>query len=187
MRAVALALAMTRGRAAGDAAGGHRDARADAHLRVLVRLHGRGEDSMMMFDGQRTQEMVHAWGGFPRCEHLRCDAATGALWLNVQREKVHTFRQKSSKGHTKVTRSYCMVLTPDGRYARYARGEYKRREERWMWREREKISWKDVPHVNGTLAPDAGFGKKMYDACLAQCPCAAPDGRDDFPALSQLC
>ena len=142
------------------------------------------EDSLM-FDWESTQEMVHAWGGFPQCEHLRCDAATGALWLNVQREKVHTFRQKSSKGHTKVTRSYCMVLTPDGRYARYARGEYKRREERWMWREREKISWKDVPHVNGTLAPDAGFGKKMYDACLAQCPCAAPDGRDDFPALSR--
>ena len=54
-----------------------------------------------------------------------------------------------------------------------------------MWREREKVSWKDVPHVNGTLAPDAGFGKKMYDACLARCPCAAPDGRDDFPALSR--
>ena len=54
-----------------------------------------------------------------------------------------------------------------------------------MWREREKVSWKDVPHVNGTLAPDAGFGKKMYDACVAQCPCAASEGRDDFPALSR--
>ena len=32
-----------------------------------------------MFDWGRTQEiMVHACG-FPQCEHLRCDAATGAL------------------------------------------------------------------------------------------------------------
>ena len=37
-----------------------------------------------------------------------------------------------------------------------------------MARTRESVV-KDVPHVNGTPRPDAGFGKKMYDACVAQC------------------
>ena len=171
MRAVALALALTRSRSRQAGTAGMATLAPTPISEFSCAFMKEDEDSLM-FDWERTQEMVHAWGGFPQCEHLRCDAATGALWLNVQREKVHTFRQKSSKGHTKVTRSYCMVLTPDGRYARYARGEYKRREERWMWREREKVSWKDVPHVNGTLAPDAGFGKKMYDACLHSAPCA---------------
>ena len=185
MRAVALALALTRAAAQPATPPAGMATLAPTPISEFSCAFMQEDEDSLMFDWERTQEMVHAWGGFPQCEHLRCDAATGALWLNVQREKVHTFRQKSSKGHTKVTRSYCMVLTPDGRYARYARVEYKLREERWMWREREKVSWKDVPHVNGTLAPDAGFGTKMYDACVAQCPCAASEGRDDFPALSR--
>ena len=137
----------------------------------------------MSFDGEHGDGPRP--GRLPAVEHLRCDAATGALWLNVQREKVHTFRQKSSKGHTKVTRSYCMVLTADGRHAALRAGGASGGEERLDVARTRKCRGRDVPHVNGTLAPDAGFGKKMYDACIARCPCAAPDGRDDFPALSR--
>ena len=57
---------------------------------------GVDEDSLMFY-WERTQDMAHAWGGFSQCEHLRCDAATGALWLNVQREKVHTFRPSRAR------------------------------------------------------------------------------------------
>lgn len=147
-----------------------------------------------------------AWGGFPGCRHLRCDAATGALWLNVQKEKLVTFRDDRSKGHTKVERSYCMVLTPDGRSARYGLIEMKQREERWMWREKRKIHWADVgvranatapcrisnsleqgeegACAPGPLAP-TWYGQRAYDACLAQCPCAASADQDDFPALQR--
>ena len=206
MRAVALALALTR--AAAQTLAGMATL-APTPVSAFSCAFMDVAEASLMYDYESTQESVHAWGGFPQCDHLRCDAATGALWLNVQREKVHTFRSKQSKGHTKVTRSYCMVLTPDGKYGRYARGEHKQREERWMWRERQKVSWKDFAVLdNGTvtngcggmrgerergyvdcppgpLAPDAGFGKKMYDACIAQCPCAPSEGRDDFPALSR--
>ena len=150
MRAVALALALTRAAA--------QPATPPAGMATLAptpisefscAFMGVDEDSLMFY-WERTQDMAHAWGGFSQCEHLRCDAATGALWFNVQREKVHTFRSKQSKGHRKVTRSYCMVLTPDGRYARYARVEYKLREERWMWREREKLS---LIHISEPTRP----------------------------------
>ena len=184
MRAVTLALALTR--AAAQTLAGMATLAPTPLSEFSCAFMDVAEDSLM-YQEESTQEMVHAWGGFSQCKHIRCDAATGALWLNVQREKVHTFRSKQTKGHRKVTRSYCMVLTPDGRYARYARGEYKLREERWMWRERMKETWEELGvNNNGTLAPDAGFGKKMYDACIAQCPCAASEGRDDFPLYQGL-
>ena len=119
MRAVALALALTR--AAAQTLAGMATV-APTPLSEFSCAFMQEDEASRMFEWEDEDEGQHiAWGGFPQCKHIRCDAATAALWLNVQREKVHTFRQKSSKGHTKVTRSYCMVLTADGRYARYAR------------------------------------------------------------------
>lgn len=64
------------------------------------------------------------WGGWDRsCADLHCDAATGTLWVSVRNQLEHMEREKSSKGHRKVRRSYCMALAATGEYARYAKAE----------------------------------------------------------------
>ncbi len=51
----------------------------------------------------------YLWAGL-KCEELRCDEATGALWLRVQHKKLgQTFRHPSHRGHRKFDRSYCMA------------------------------------------------------------------------------
>eukprot|EP00629_Pelagomonadales_sp_RCC1024_P000990 CAMPEP_0119285362 /NCGR_PEP_ID=MMETSP1329-20130426/32043_1 /TAXON_ID=114041 /ORGANISM="Genus nov. species nov., Strain RCC1024" /LENGTH=290 /DNA_ID=CAMNT_0007286073 /DNA_START=190 /DNA_END=1059 /DNA_ORIENTATION=+ len=122
----------------------------------------------------------HAWGGFKKCERLRCDAETRTLWVRVN-EKLWTEREKYSKGHEKAYRSYCMVLNEDGRMARYARYERRQRQERWMWREREREDHVDAhawsyrnttgswEWTQGEELQPSDWGAEQYAACAREC------------------
>ena len=75
------------------------------------------EKDYSSYDGEEMEN--YAWGGFRDCSRLRCDADTRTLWVRA-REHLETERDKVSKGHEKTSRSYCMVLTEDGKMARRA-------------------------------------------------------------------
>ena len=76
MRAVALALAVTR--AAAQTLAGMETLAPTPVSQFSCAFMKEDEDSLM-YQEESTQEMVHAWGGFSQCKHIRCDAATGAL------------------------------------------------------------------------------------------------------------
>ncbi|KAH8064618.1 ATPase [Aureococcus anophagefferens] len=135
------------------------------------------------------------WSGF-KCADLRCDEATGALWVRQKDQQVgEKFQMRNTRGRERLDRSYCLVLAPTGDFARYARARarYRERHESAFWRERHYMYWSQT-WLNGTADGEpvrsdggsalsdpgaiAALGEDTYRGCLDRCglTCAALAG-----------
>mmetsp|Transcript_9977 Transcript_9977/g.15165 ORF Transcript_9977/g.15165 Transcript_9977/m.15165 type:complete len:1342 (-) Transcript_9977:10-4035(-) len=135
-------------------------------------------------------ENIELWGGFDTdCGNLRCDTNTETLWLLRKNERESLDRSKQIKSHDSQERSYCAILTSDGRYARHARGEVGTRREEFAFKEKVYEYEDEIGSTisDGSLQANT-YGSTLYNNCLEACgsTCAELASDDDDSIFDQL-